>query len=106
MHQPGWGSRPPVSPHLEARSRQRGQPAEVIGLVLDHGRETRAHGASFFVIHERDLRPELRRSPLAERANGVVVVVVDDQVMTVYRRSDATRYVRSLKTQRRRRRSG
>ena len=98
------GSPTPVSSHLLARLRQRGQPRAVIEFVLRHGRETRARGASFFTLHRRDLTRELRRLPLADRASGVVVVVVDGCIQTVYRRGDATRHLRRIRTPRRPRR--
>lgn len=98
------GSPTPVSSHLLTRSRQRGQPRAVIEFVLRHGREMRARGASFFTLHRCDLRPSLCRLPLVDRATGVVAVVVDGCVQTVYRRGDATRHLRRIKTPRRSRR--
>lgn len=76
-------------------ARQRGIPEWVVGLVIRYGRRLYARGAFHYFFGHRDgrcLSAQLR--PVVERLQGIVVVVEDGCIVTVYHNPQALKDLR------------
>jgi hypothetical protein len=81
-----------ITSHAAVRMAQRNLNLDEVSLVLAFGRVRHCAGAEFHVLCRKDI-PRGHEKRL-ERLVGSVVVVEDEQVITVYKNRDALRIVK------------
>lgn len=80
--------------HFRERQSARHLREDVLAFVLTWGIEARLAGATHITVLDCELPKELRDTKLARAAHGWVVLIVDGQLLTCYRRRDASRFIR------------
>lgn len=81
--------------HASARERQRGLRSEVRDFIYWWGVTFDGAGATHVTVMERALPPEMRGSPMAQKARDWVLVLSDDgALVTCYRREHAAHFLR------------
>nr|WP_284055913.1 DUF4258 domain-containing protein [Thermalbibacter longus] len=74
-----------MTAHARVRARQRGIPEQDVSLVITYGRRCYARDALYYFFGRREARREAARlGAMVERLQGIVVVVEDGCVVTVY----------------------
>jgi hypothetical protein len=88
-------SQPPVRQHFADRFEQRRLRPAVLSFILAWGTEWRARGATHMTVLWRSLPASLRDTRIAHAARDWVVLMDDDgSLLTCYRRSEASRFLR------------
>ncbi|HEX8701528.1 MAG TPA: hypothetical protein VF815_22060 [Myxococcaceae bacterium] len=68
---------------------------EVIDFILDFGVRTRAAGVTHVTVLERELPDYVQDSSLSRQARGWILLLSEEErIITLYRREDATRFIR------------
>lgn len=81
--------------HFQARTSHRGLRADVLEFILSFGDEFHVADAICMTVFERHLPAYARDSQLAYRARDWILVIAQTgQLITCYRRKNATRYIR------------
>lgn len=95
---------PALTAHGAERIAERSLPVWAIDYVIGYGIQYQRTGVTMHVLREIDIDPEHRRRAEVTRLVGTIVLTDHGQVITAYRRADATRFVRKQRPQAQKRR--
>lgn len=95
-----------LTSHGAQRLAERSLAPWAIDYVVGFGEAYQRTGVTMHVLRTCDIDPEHRRIEAVRRLVGTIVLTDHGNVITAYRRTDATRFVRRKPMHRRRRRGG
>lgn len=95
-----------LTSHGAQRLAERSLAPWAIDYVVGFGEAYQRTGVTMHVLRTCDIDPEHRRIEAVRRLVGTIVLTDHGNVITAYRRADATRFVRRKPTRQKRRNSG
>ena len=84
---------PAITRHGRSRAARRNLTGRRLTYVLEYGTPVERTGLTFLMLRRRDIAAEDRRDDAVAKAEGAVLLMADDRIVTVYRNRDAYRRI-------------